>query len=287
MWTRDLLKMNAKQVLRNNYWLALLVAFVASLLAGGPSNIGPTLTYNYTTGSTHYNYQYQYDYAMLPYFGAVAAAILGFGLIAFIVGVLFSVFVGNPVAVGKSRYFMESRVGNAPFSSLFSAFGGPAYRNVIKVMFMKNLFIFLWSLLFVIPGIYKAYQYRMVDYLIAENPYMPYQRALELSRQMTDGEKFNIFILELSFIGWLFLGALAFGVGVFFVNPYIAYSVCILPPARYFSATLPNKTRHRAGAVCHCIAGAKALPEVCVLAKPLRQRCNWSINLHRRNWQPM
>ena len=67
----------------------------------------------------------------------------------------------------------------------------------------------------------------------------------------------------------------------------IAYSVCILPPARYFSATLPNKTRHRAGAVCHCIAGAKALPEVCVLAKPLRQRCNWSINLHRRNWQPM
>ena len=66
-----------------------------------------------------------------------------------------------------------------------------------------------------------------------------------------------------------------------------AYSVCILPPARYFSATLPNKTRHRAGAVCHCIAGAKALPEVCVLAKPLRQRCNWSINLHRRNWQPM
>ena len=97
----------------------------------------------------------------------------------------------------------------------------PAYRNVVKVMFMKNLFIFLWSLLFVIPGIYKAYQYRMVDYLMAENPYMTYQRALELSRQMTDGEKFNIFILELSFFGWLFLGALACGIGVFFVNPYI------------------------------------------------------------------
>ena len=72
-----------------------------------------------------------------------------------------------------------------------------------------------------IPGIYKAYQYRMVDYLMAENPYMTYQRALELSRQMTDGEKFNIFILELSFFGWLFLGALACGIGVFFVNPYI------------------------------------------------------------------
>lgn len=221
MWTRDLLKMNAKQVLRNNYWMALLVAFVASLLAGGSSNIGPTLTFNYTTGSDHYNYQYGYDRAVLPYFGAVAAAAFGFVLIAMVVGVLFSVFVSNPVTVGKCRYFMESRVGNAPFSSLFSAFGDPAYRNVVKVMFMKNLFIFLWSLLFVIPGIYKAYQYRMVDYLMAENPYMTYQRALELSRQMTDGEKFNIFILELSFFGWLFLGALACGIGVFFVNPYI------------------------------------------------------------------
>ena len=221
MWTRDLLKMNAKQVLRNNYWMALLVAFVASLLAGGSSNIGPTLTFNYTTGSDHYNYQYGYDRAVLPYFGAVVAAAFGFVLIAMVVGVLFSVFVSNPVTVGKCRYFMESRVGNAPFSSLFSAFGDPAYRNVVKVMFMKNLFIFLWSLLFVIPGIYKAYQYRMVDYLMAENPYMTYQRALELSRQMTDGEKFNIFILELSFFGWLFLGALACGIGVFFVNPYI------------------------------------------------------------------
>ena len=97
MWTRDLLKMNAKQVLRNNYWMALLVAFVASLLAGGSSNIGPTLTFNYTTGSDHYNYQYGYDRAVLPYFGAVAAAAFGFVLIAMVVGVLFSVFVSNPV----------------------------------------------------------------------------------------------------------------------------------------------------------------------------------------------
>lgn len=105
MWTRDLLKMNAKQVLRNNYWMALLVAFVASLLAGGSSNIGPTLTFNYTTGSDHYNYQYGYDRAVLPYFGAVAAAAFGFVLIAMVVGVLFSVFVSNPVTVGKCPLF--------------------------------------------------------------------------------------------------------------------------------------------------------------------------------------
>lgn len=221
MWTRALLKMNAKQVLRNNYWMALLVAFVAALLAGGAFNVGPTLTFNYTTGSNHYNYQYRFDYALLPYFSVIAATAFSFALVAITIGILFSIFVSNAVIVGKCRYFMESRVGNAPFSSLFSAFGGSAYRNAVKVMFMKNLFILLWGLLFVIPGIYKAYQYRMVDYLIAENPYMSYQRALELSRQMTDGEKFNIFILDLSFFGWLFLGALACGIGIFFVSPYI------------------------------------------------------------------
>ena len=95
-------------------------------------------------------------------------------------------------------------MGNAPFSSLFSAFGGPAYRNVVKVMFMKNLFIFLWSLLFVIPGIYKAYQYCMVDYLMAEKSYMTYQRALELSRQMTRWREVQYFHSGLSFFGWLF-----------------------------------------------------------------------------------
>ena len=219
MWTRKLLKTNAKQALQGRYWRSFWICLVLSFvgLGGAGANSGSAAhqaVSTVTDDTTAYDIINSIPDSML---GAILVGML----IGSIAALCWALFVVYPLNVGRCRYFMESRVGNAPFSSLFSAFGGPAYRNVVKVMFMKNLFIFLWSLLFVIPGIYKAYQYRMVDYLMAENPYMTYQRALELSRQMTDGEKFNIFILELSFFGWLFLGALACGIGVFFVNPYI------------------------------------------------------------------
>lgn len=122
--------------------------------------------------------------------------------------------------VAQCRYMMENRCGTPPFSSLFSVFSNKdAYLNVVKVMFLRNLFIFLWSLLCVIPGIYKEYQYYYIPYLLAENPYMSFDRAKELSIAMTDGEKMDIFVLDLSFIGWYLLGAIIL-IGGFFVNPY-------------------------------------------------------------------
>lgn len=220
MWTRSLLKMNAKQVLSRNYWMALLVCFVASLLGGGTQPASPRLTYQFTSHSGRYSY-HDYSYSVVPFLnGIIASLFTGVALLMALAGILLTVFIGTALCVGKCRYFMESRVGDAPFSTLFSTFG-PAYWNVVKVMFLKDLFIGLWSLLLVIPGIYKAYQYRMVDYLLAENPYLSYDRALELSRQMTEGEKFNMFILDLSFFGWLFLGTMVFTIGIYFVNPYI------------------------------------------------------------------
>ncbi len=220
MWTRSLLKSNAKQVLWQNYWKAFLVCLVAEFLAGG--SLGSrVLSYNYSSDAGHYNYHNVYGFADVSILGRYASAITGFALALALIGIAFSIFVGSPTLVGKSRFFMENRVGCSPFSTLFSTIGGPAYLNVVKVMLLKNLFIFLWSLLFVFPGIYKTYQYRMVDYLLAENPYMTYGRAFELSRQMTEGEKFNMFILDLSFFGWLFLGAMLFGIGALFVSPYI------------------------------------------------------------------
>ena len=88
-------------------------------------------------------------------------------------------------------------------------------------MFLMNLFIWLWSLLFVIPGIYKAYQYRMVPYLLAENPEMDYNRALSLSASMMEGEKMNAFVLDLSFFGWYLLSVFTCGIlAIVYVAPY-------------------------------------------------------------------
>lgn len=90
----------------------------------------------------------------------------------------------------------------------------------VLVMFMKSLFVFLWSLLFLIPGIIKSYEYRFVAYIVAENPGIDYKTALAVSRDMTYGHKGAMFVLDLSFIGWFLLGGLLCGIGVLFVYPY-------------------------------------------------------------------
>ena len=88
-------------------------------------------------------------------------------------------------------------------------------------MFLKELKIVLWSLLFVIPGIIKAYEYLMVPYILAENPNIDSKRAFQMSRDMMKGEKWDTFVLELSFLGWTLLGVLACGIGSLFVAPYM------------------------------------------------------------------
>jgi uncharacterized membrane protein len=110
-------------------------------------------------------------------------------------------------------------VGKPPFETLFAGFG-PQYKNLVKGQFYANLRIFLFTLLLIIPGIIKSYEYFFVPYLLAENPSMAPARAAALSRQMADSEKWNIFVLQLSFLGWFILGALTFGIGRFFVEPY-------------------------------------------------------------------
>lgn len=85
----------------------------------------------------------------------------------------------------------------------------------------KWLFTLLWSLLFLIPGIIRSFGYFAVPYILAENPNLDHSRALQLSLQMTKGYKWDIFVLELSFLGWFLLSGISFNIaGIFYVNPY-------------------------------------------------------------------
>lgn len=115
---------------------------------------------------------------------------------------LFGSFVGAPVGVGYRRYFMKNRKGQADFSDLFSAFSSNGYMKIVKTMFVTNIQIFAWKLVFFVPGMIKAYQYYFVSYIMAENPDISAKRARQLSKEMTEGHKWQIFLLELSFIGW-------------------------------------------------------------------------------------
>lgn len=86
---------------------------------------------------------------------------------------------------------------------------------------IKELKIFLWSLLFIVPGIIKAYEYHMVEFALAENPEMSIKDAFHASRTLTDGHKLDLFVMELSYIGWSFVDALTAGIlSVVWLNSY-------------------------------------------------------------------
>ena len=89
----------------------------------------------------------------------------------------------------------------------------------------KSIFAVLWSLLFVIPGIYAAYGYAMTPYILMENPEMTPNEAITKSKELMDGNRFRLFCLEISFIGWVLLAAFfTLGIGMFWLAPYIEAS---------------------------------------------------------------
>ncbi len=93
--------------------------------------------------------------------------------------------------------------------------------TAFKATFLTGLFTFLWSLLFVIPGIVKSYSYSQVLYIVAENPKISAREAIKRSMAMTEGHKMELFVLDLSFLGWAFLGLLTLGIAYIWVGPYI------------------------------------------------------------------
>ena len=211
MWTRELLKTNAKTVLKRNYWRPFFACLIVTLLTG--------------TGAVENRVEVQleqleYELENLNISSLLAILLSVTALVISLVAIAWSIFGVNVLVVGHKRFMMENRLGDSPIGTLFSAFSGPSYWNVVKAMLWMNVKIFLYHLLLIIPGIIKSYEYYYVPYLLAENPNMTPERAMQLSSRMTDGEKMEIFVLELSFIGWDFLGMLALGLGGYFVTPY-------------------------------------------------------------------
>ena len=153
---------------------------------------------------------------------AIAVAIV-VAIISLIVGaftIALDVFVLNPIEYGTQKFLRKAQNGNESLGTVFNGFKD-GYRNIVKVMFFRDLFIFLWSLLFIIPGIVKSYEYRMVPFILSENPGMSKDEALKASSRMMYGQKWKTFVLDLSFIGWNLLSLLTLGMlGVFYVAPY-------------------------------------------------------------------
>lgn len=209
MWTRIELKARAKEAFHRNYWACVVVAFVIAFFTGTASR---------STGSNAEELFGSVDSAEIF---ALMVAALAISAIITIVVLILKVVVGNVLIVGGNRFFVVNQIETAKIGELAFGFKCGSMGNIVLVMFLKDLFIALWSLLLIVPGIVKRYEYLMVPYILAENPQMNRQEVFQISKQMMMGQKWNAFVLDLSFFGWRLLQAITFGiVGIFYVEPY-------------------------------------------------------------------
>lgn len=195
----------ARENLEGNYWQSVLVAFVAALF-------GAVLT-----GGTIFSLNVDAELLdtlpkIIVRYLMIMGSISGFlGLVRFI--------VGGTVQLGYTQYLLKQH-NHAHFDihDLFSQFD--RFKDGFLQSFLRGLYITLWSLLFIIPGIIKSFSYAMTPFIMAENPDMTAKEAIEASKQMMDGHKGELFMLDLTFIGWELLAALTLNIGYIFLNPY-------------------------------------------------------------------
>ena len=227
MWTREIIKERAKNVLSKSYWTAFLISLILTFFAGGNNN---GFSFNFSIpfnppnnsgfGSENIPNQPPPNFfESLPVF-AINTSII-FALLMIIFAICYRTFLGNALITGGKKFFVQSAQNNVNMNNIGFSFNKQRYMDIVKSMLCKDVLIFLWTLLLIVPGIIKWYAYFMVPYILADNPNIGYRRALELSENMTEGHKLDMFVLDLSFLGWLLLGLLACLIGQLFVIPYI------------------------------------------------------------------
>ncbi|MBR0198883.1 MAG: DUF975 family protein [Oscillospiraceae bacterium] len=142
-------------------------------------------------------------------------------------GGLLALLLGGPIAVGLNYFFVKNVQGEREELSVTTPFT-EAFKNYPRKLggsLWMGLFVFLWALLLVIPGIIKGISYSMTQYLLADCPNVKARDALKLSMRMMNGHKWEYFVMGLSFLGWILLSALTLGIlSVFYVDPYMRSS---------------------------------------------------------------
>lgn len=224
MWNRSDLKYAAKDHMKRNYWPCVAVAFIYTIIqflilggggTGGTSNI---------TDSTVSSADNEFISNIVDYIGEhplIILGIFGAGVVGFVISLVIKLLVGYQIEVGVKGFFVKNTYTEPRVGEILATYHNGSMGTVALTRFLMDLFTALWTLLFIIPGIVKSYQYKMIPYILADNPDIEWREAFELSKQMTNGHKMDLFILDLSFIGWYILAAITCGiVGIFYVTPY-------------------------------------------------------------------
>lgn len=205
--TSSELRAVARQNLEGTWGISVGVALVASLLGGSMAGAGSNVNFNVSEENIR---------NLPPVFWTVLLPLVSVaGLLS-----LVALILGGTVELGYAKFLLKQHDRKElQFSDLFSQF--ERFGTGFAQKFLRILYITLWTLLLVIPGIVKGLSYAMTPFILEEHPEMTASQAIKASMQLMDGHKMDLFILGLSFIGWSLLACLTMGIGFLFLNPYM------------------------------------------------------------------
>lgn len=203
------LRKRARENLRGKWGISVAAAFVAALFGALVSSSGGVVSF---TQNLDEELVYELPDTIIQMIALLASVggVLGFA----------SFVIGGTVQLGYCKFLLNQHDGQPhSLSDLFSQFD--RFGTGFAQAFLQGLYVFLWSLLFVIPGIVKSFSYAMTPFLLAEYPELTANQAITLSRKIMNGHKLDLFFLGLTFIGWSLLNILTLGIGSLFLNPYV------------------------------------------------------------------
>lgn len=150
-------------------------------------------------------------------YGAINTIVCVIPMVASVVSLLLL-----PLSYGYNMAFLANARTKKSFAvqDLFEGFKD--YGRILGTLLLENVYIVLWFLLLIVPGIIKSYSYAMTVYILKDEPELKFNSAIEKSMAMMQGHKFDLFYLQLTFIGWALLCILTFGIGFLWLCPYMA-----------------------------------------------------------------
>ena len=201
------LRARARASLMGRWKTAVVATLLAAVLGGVLTGTGFSINININEDILR-----RLPDVVKAYFTICASIGGALGLVQFI--------IGGVVELGYSKFLLKQHDGEeAEVHDIFSQFH--RFGDGFCQSLLRGLYIFLWTLLFIIPGIVAAFKYAMTPFIMVENPQLSASEAITASKELMDGHKAELFVLELSFIGWMLLSVLTLGIGNLWLNPYI------------------------------------------------------------------
>lgn len=214
----------ARDALNGKWAIAVIAGLIAVLLGAAGSN-GPEVNLNIENSGANLSF----DFAGQTIFSTGGGLNSGIG--AFLVGsaiyivlgalVLAAIYfvLGSIIQVGYSKFNLELvDRREVSLNLLFQYF--PHWKTTAITRLLRTVYTFLWFLLLIIPGIVATYSYAMTDYILAEHPELTANEVIARSKEMMDGNRWRLFCLQISFIGWSILASLTLGIGNLWLTPY-------------------------------------------------------------------